>query len=121
MPRKVYVWQKGEKGKRGKFVLKRDAVQKLTPGIYIQQDSMPATWHPGDNRTYESKSAFRRATKALGLIELGNEPLPQPERAELPDPEMEIKEAWDAIEQGAIQFSEEEREYHRQNNERNRN
>jgi hypothetical protein len=34
---------------------------------------MPNLWHPGDGKHYDSKSAFRRATKSLGLQELGND------------------------------------------------
>jgi hypothetical protein len=40
---------------------------------YVQQDSMAPTWHPADGQMYESKSAFRAATKASGCVEVGND------------------------------------------------
>lgn len=43
------------------------------PRLYIQTDSMNATWHPGNGQTYDSKSEFRRVTAALGYQELGND------------------------------------------------
>lgn len=39
----------------------------------IQEDTIPPTWHPMDGRMYDSKSAFRRTTKAYGGIEVGND------------------------------------------------
>lgn len=38
----------------------------------VIEDSMPATKHPIDGKYYESKSAFRRVTKASGCVEVGN-------------------------------------------------
>jgi hypothetical protein len=43
------------------------------PMPLIISDSMPAAEHV-DGKFYESKSAFRRVTKARGLIEVGNDP-----------------------------------------------
>lgn len=40
---------------------------------YIITDTMDATFHHGDCRVYESKSSFRKATKASGCVEIGNE------------------------------------------------
>lgn len=39
----------------------------------IHTDAMPPTWHPSADRYYDSKSAFRRETKARGLVEMGND------------------------------------------------
>ena len=40
---------------------------------HVITDSIDATWHPCDGKMYESKSQFRRTTKANGCIEYGNE------------------------------------------------
>lgn len=40
---------------------------------YVQQDTMEPLRHPSTGEVYESKSAFRRQTKALGLEEVGND------------------------------------------------
>lgn len=45
--------------------------ERISPVVH--QDSMPATWHPCDGKIYESKSAFRRTTRAHGCDEVGNE------------------------------------------------
>jgi hypothetical protein len=39
----------------------------------VIQDTMDATRHPCDGRLYESKSEFRRVTRAHGCVEIGNE------------------------------------------------
>ena len=39
----------------------------------IISDTMPPTRHMADNNTYESKSQFRKATKAAGCLEVGND------------------------------------------------
>ena len=38
----------------------------------VHQDTIDATWHHAANKMYDSKSEFRRATKAAGCIEIGN-------------------------------------------------
>lgn len=40
---------------------------------YVQQDTMEPLRHPSTGEVYDSKSAFRRQTKALGLEEVGND------------------------------------------------
>lgn len=47
------------------------------PRVYIQQDTMNPLWHPANGKTYDSKSEFKKVTKAHGLIEYGNE-MPKP-------------------------------------------
>ena len=46
---------------------------------YVSQDTMDATEHPATGEVFESKSAFRRTTKALGYEEIGNEYKKHPE------------------------------------------
>lgn len=43
----------------------------------VQSDSMDALMHHGTGKIMDSKSAFRKKTKELGLVEFGNEP-PKP-------------------------------------------
>jgi hypothetical protein len=45
--------------------------QRLTP--YVHDDTMAPSWHPADGRMYDSKSAFRRTTRAAGCVEVGND------------------------------------------------
>lgn len=40
---------------------------------YVISDSMDSTRHMANGRYYDSKSEFRKATKAAGCIEVGNE------------------------------------------------
>lgn len=39
---------------------------------HVIRDCMDATVHMADGKTYESKSAFRKATKAAGCVEVGD-------------------------------------------------
>ncbi len=49
-------------------------------------DTMPAGEHPYDGRTYDSKSGWRKANRAGGYIEVGNDPARlRPKKRELPD------------------------------------
>lgn len=40
---------------------------------HVISDTMAATQHMADGKYYTSKAAFRRATKAAGCVEVGNE------------------------------------------------
>lgn len=40
---------------------------------YVISDTMDSTRHMADNKHYTSKSEFRKATKAAGCTEVGNE------------------------------------------------
>lgn len=58
----------------------------VDPRLYVITDGMQPTWHPATGEVFESKAAFRAATRASGCIEVGNEPLasrprPKPPRA----------------------------------------
>lgn len=84
---------------------KRGAVP--LPGVVT--DSMPALQHV-DGKYYDSKSAFRRVTKAHGYIEVGNDPArlrhaPAPRK---PDP----KEIRETIEKAAARVRRGERPKH---------
>lgn len=51
-------------------------------------DTMPQTRHMANNKMYDSKAAFRQATKAAGCIEVGNDSSllnPKPRKFKEPD------------------------------------
>lgn len=51
----------------------------------VISDYMPPGEHPYDGRTYESKSGWRKANRAGGYIEVGNDPARlRPKTRELP-------------------------------------
>ena len=68
MSRETYVFRDG------KLVPKAEAAP-LNAGPFVLRDHMDATWHPANGKRYDSKSEFRRATKAAGCIEVGDAPL----------------------------------------------
>lgn len=65
MTRKIYVWRDG------KFIERTS--REVNPTTQIITDTMQETWHPCDGRKYDSKSAFRRVTRAHGGVEVGND------------------------------------------------
>ena len=67
----------------------------------IHRDYMEPATHPGDGKTTDSKSVFRRATKAAGMVELGTDApkarvKPQTKAVSKAD----IAQAWDMVAQG---------------------
>lgn len=44
----------------------------VSSSLFVHEDTIPPTWHPADGRYYDSKSAFRRTTRAHGCREIGN-------------------------------------------------
>jgi DNA mismatch repair ATPase MutL len=69
MPRITYVYRDG------KWVEKtpETSAPEERKSAYVIQDSMESTWHPVDGKQYDSKSSFRKTTKASGCTEMGNE------------------------------------------------
>jgi len=66
-------------------LVRKDRVRPLRQGgkhVNIIRDTMDATWHPCDNRFYDSKAKFRAVTRAHGGTEIGNDKFPAhaPER-----------------------------------------
>ncbi len=50
------------------------AISKMiTSGVHVIRDEMDPTRHMADGKYYTSKSEFRKATKAAGCVEAGNE------------------------------------------------
>ena len=64
--------------------------------VHIIQDSMGETWHPCNGKHYSSKSAFRRATRENGCVELGNEEIKQTPQEEVGVTE-DLCRAWDEL------------------------
>ena len=41
--------------------------------VFVHSDEMPATLNHADGKMYDSKSNFRKATRAAGCYEVGND------------------------------------------------
>lgn len=65
MPRQLYRYVDGKWVEAEKV--------EVQPRIHVIEDTISGTWHPCDGKMYDSKSQFRRTTKANGCIEYGNE------------------------------------------------
>lgn len=59
----------------------------------VIRDDMPALVNHADGRTYDSKANFRRATKAAGCVEIGNETIRDRRRLDLPPMRESIRRA----------------------------
>ena len=59
--------------RNGELVEKHLAAPPKTAAPHVISDTIADTWHPATGKTYDSKSAFRRATKAAGCVEIGTE------------------------------------------------
>ncbi len=42
------------------------------PLPFVRRDNINALWHPGDGRTYDSRSDYDAVTKAKGLMPIGD-------------------------------------------------
>lgn len=70
------------------------------PRVYIISDHMPAARHMATGGMFDSKSAFRAATRAAGCVELGNDaPLTPPVPARN-DVRNDVIQAMQMVEQG---------------------
>lgn len=47
----------------------------MSKGPYVISDHMEPIKHMGSGRVFDSKSAFRKETRALGMVEMGNDPI----------------------------------------------
>ena len=92
MSRRTFVWRDGKFYELGIDIVPA----KGAPTHSVIQDSMPATWHPCDGKTYDSKSEFRRVTAAHGGVELGND-LPKQDRQKLPPVRDDIKRSLEIL------------------------
>lgn len=69
------------------------------PAPMVLRDSMDAAINPATGLLYESKSAFRKATRQAGCYEVGNDEVSQaqPEYKELGGEEADIKQAMEQL------------------------
>lgn len=65
MSRETFVMRDG-------LAVLKDEAAPLHASAFILRDQMDATWHPANGGYYDSKSAFRKATRAAGCIEVGD-------------------------------------------------
>ena len=54
------------------MVKKEEAPPREVNAPFVQQDTMAPLEHMADGKTYDSKSAFRRATRETGCVEVGD-------------------------------------------------
>ena len=66
MPRQHYIWHNGD-------WVEYDRYAPRPKRLIVIGDSMPDTWNPATNRKYDSKSAYRRDTRAAGCEIVGND------------------------------------------------
>lgn len=66
-----YVWDGGRWAE-----VSRETFPRLTP--YLISDHMEPLRHMATGQLFDSKSAFRAATRAAGCVELGNDATPPP-------------------------------------------
>ncbi len=74
---------------------------KPKPRVYVHTDIMPTRlFHPADGGHYDSKSKFRKITKAHGCTEIGTTPPEQTvsQRADVhADIEQDVAEAFNSL------------------------
>jgi hypothetical protein len=56
----------------------------IDPRVYVISDTMDPLRHMADGKMYDSKAAFRAATKANGCFEIGNDPVLTKPRKRVP-------------------------------------
>lgn len=92
MSRQTYVYRDG------KMVLKSEAAPLHSgPAFHYISDHMDALPHPCDGKIYDSKSQFRKVTRANGCFEVGNEKIPPRRAPERPRAAPFIKQAIDQL------------------------
>lgn len=77
--------------------------------VHVLQDSMEPLAHPCTGELMDSKSAFRRVTRAHGCVEYGTDakgeprkPSPSEERAELRKIEDAVERTWEGLKNNKI-------------------
>ena len=71
---------------------------------YIIRDTMDAAWHPATGEMMDSKSRFREATRAHGLVEVGNDwrNSQNPRMDDVNSVKKDVAEAIERLEAGAV-------------------
>ena len=75
--RKRWVWDKDKQ----ELVPAEEYYSERVETHYVQEDTMNPTFNHASGKTYDSKSEFRKAIKAAGCVEFGNEKIPEPKKA----------------------------------------
>jgi hypothetical protein len=57
-------------------VVEAHQVTPRSGGVFVISDTMDAVAHPSTGKVYDSKSRFRAETRARGLVEVGNDKIP---------------------------------------------
>jgi hypothetical protein len=71
--------------RNGRLIEKhRAAPLSVDPRMHVISDVMPATRHPITGKLMDSKSEFRKITRAHGCIEVGNDKWPERKPIESP-------------------------------------
>lgn len=76
-----YYWSKS----RQTFVPADQFARPSSNAPMIVTDTMGAIRSEADGRMYDSKSAYRQGLRAAGCVEVGNEPIHEAPRKEIPD------------------------------------
>jgi hypothetical protein len=66
----TYVYRNGELVDKNTA---RPIVETSGKSFYYNSDQMDHTWHPASGKYFDSKSEFRKETKAYGCQEIGDE------------------------------------------------
>jgi hypothetical protein len=65
----TYVYRNGELVEKEKA----EPLFPAGPATYYISDNIDHTWHPANGKYYDSKSNFRKTTKAYGCREIGDQ------------------------------------------------
>jgi hypothetical protein len=96
-----YIWDRG----RQEFVPFEEYHRpRRSDGVQVISDIIDDTWHPATCRHFDSKSEFRKATKAAGCIEVGNEKQTDRRQPFAIDTKSDVHEAVKKVNQGYRPF-----------------
>jgi hypothetical protein len=94
--RRRHIWHNGD------WLDVTDMPRRPRVGPYIIRDGMDPAKHMANGQTYDSKSEFRRVTRAHGLIELGTDAptIPAPRAPDTAGAREAVIEAYQMLQQG---------------------
>lgn len=82
---------------RHTFVPAEEFNRQVGAGPIVMNDTMDAIRSEADGRMYDSKSSYRRALRAAGCVEVGNEPIHETGPRGIPDVpglRSDLKQVW---------------------------
>lgn len=108
------------------FIESNAEVKPRVEAPFVQTDSMDLLKHHGNGKYYDSKSGFRRVTKALGYEERGDAESVADNKPKMVgmterDYHESIQKSWAQLKSGTAPLSEFDREVCRRTDERLRN